>query len=215
MKAFVSWSSGKDCMYALYKYLQNPENEVFCLLNMTDEKADKSRSHGISSRIILRQAEDMDIPIMQCPTSRADYEQNLKKVIRELKVQGVSAGVFGDIYLQEHRNWIERVCAEMDIVPIFPLWGADTEKLTAGFIANGFRAITVAIRKNLLPKQFLGRVLDEDFLQTLRKIPNADVCGENGEYHTFVFDGPLFTRPVPFQKGLVYEDDKHYFLELN
>ncbi len=214
MKAFVSWSSGKDCTYALYKYLQNSNNKVFCLLNMVDDDTEKSRSHGVSKGIIRRQASKMNIELIQQPTLRGNYEENFRKTVSHLKAQGVDAGVFGDIYLEAHREWIERVCGETGVQPVFPLWGMDTAQLIEDFVTDGFRAITVSVRKNVLPKQFLGNVFDERFLQKLREIRNIDLCGENGEYHTFVFDGPLFSEAVSFQTGLISEDDKHYFLEL-
>lgn len=215
MKAFVSWSSGKDCMYALYRFLQNPENEVVCLLNMSDAGGEKSRSHGITNELICKQAEHLNLPLLQKPTQRDEYEKNFKNAILQLKQEkGITAGVFGDICLQEHRVWIERVCNEMQIKAVFPLWGVDTLQLVEEFIADGFKTITVAVRKNKLPQSFLGRLINRDFLVDITSLSGIDACGENGEYHTFVFDGQLFTSPVSFVKGEVFEDEKHWFLEL-
>ncbi len=115
MKAFVSWSSGKDCMHALYHFLKNPENQAVCLLNMSGEGNGQPHSHGISSAMIRKQAARLNIPLLQKATSRGNYEKNMKEAIARLKSEGVDAGVFGDIYLQEHRTWIERVCGEAGV----------------------------------------------------------------------------------------------------
>lgn len=215
MKAFISWSGGKDCMYALHTFLKDEGNEAGCLVNMCEADGQKSRSHGLSRALIAAQAAAMHIPLVQQPIENDNYEQSFKNVIDDLKKQGITYGVFGDIYLEAHREWIERVCREMDITPLFPLWQKDTLALMRGFIADGFKTIAVAVRKEKLPKSFLGRLLDEDFLTDISTIPNADPCGENGEYHTFVFDGPLFQHVVSFTKEREYEDEKHWFLELN
>jgi diphthamide synthase (EF-2-diphthine--ammonia ligase) len=108
MKAFVSWSSGKDCMHALYHFLKNPENQAVCLLNMSGEGNGQPHSHGISSAMIRKQAARLNIPLLQKTTSRGNYEKNMKEAIARLKSEGVDAGVFGDIYLQEHRTWIAK-----------------------------------------------------------------------------------------------------------
>lgn len=214
MKAFISWSGGKDCMYALHYFLKNEEHKVACLLNMCDTAERKSRSHGLGTKLLAKQADALGIKLMQEPITDNNYEQSLKKAIADLKAQGVTAGVFGDIYLESHRQWIERVCAEMEICPVFPLWGMNTEKLISDFVADGFATLVVSVRKEKLPKEFLGRIIDDAFLNDLRAIEGTDLCGENGEYHTFVFDGPVFNHRVSFEKGDTTEDDKHWFLEL-
>lgn len=138
MKAFVSWSSGKDCMYALYRILKNPENKAACLLNMSDAGNDKGAI--------------------------------------------IDSGVFGDIYLQEHRTWIERVCCDTDISAVFPLWGADRSALIGEFVADGFKAITVFARKQKLPQSFTGRLIDNYFLTDMHAFPAADPSGENNMF---------------------------------
>ena len=214
MKAFISWSGGKDCMNALYRFLNVQDNEVLCLLNMTDENSDRSRSHGISNRLICLQAEKMGIPLVQRPTRRESYEKNLKEAVVQLKQDGVEAGIFGDIYLQAHRKWIELVCSELKIKAIFPLWGKDPGYLLRNFIEDGFKAVVVAVEKNRMDVRFLGRTIDHVFLNDLHHVHGIDVCGENGEYHTFVFDGPVFNEAVPFETGAVIEDGGCCFLQL-
>ena len=214
MKSFISWSGGKDCMYALHLFLENKRNSVACLLNMCSADGKRSGSHRLSSRLIQLQGEAMHIPVVQQQIEEEDYEHSFKKAITGLKEQGVDSGVFGDIYLQEHRDWIERVCHEIGIIPVFPLWKKDTEELICGFIAKGFKTVVVAVCKEKLPGTFLGRQIDDDFLIDIKAVSGADPCGENGEYHTFVFDGPLFSHAVPFSKKGRYEDNRHWFLEI-
>ena len=214
MKAFVSWSGGKDCMLALNRYLkQNSKNDV-CLLNMCDANSDLSRSHGLKKEMIALQAQKMGIQLFQKITDSANYEKNFKAKIAELKFFGVSAGVFGDIYLMEHRTWIERVCAEMQIEAIFPLWLNDTRDLLKEFVSEGFKALTVSVHCEKLTQNWLGRELNSAFFDDITKLPNTDPCAENGEYHSFVFDGPIFSNAVPFIKSEISQHDNHYFLTI-
>ncbi|HBX88121.1 MAG TPA: ATP pyrophosphatase, partial [Marinilabiliaceae bacterium] len=143
MKAFASWSGGKDCMLAVYRYLQTIDHEMACLVNMCDVDGEQSRSHGINKRFIRSQALAMNLPIVQPAVDARGYESCFKAVVNDLKKEGVTAGVFGDIYLVEHREWIERVCKELDIDPIFPLWGEETQALLKDFVELGFKALTV------------------------------------------------------------------------
>lgn len=214
MKAFVSWSGGKDCTLALNRYLKNNSKTDVCLLNMCDAHSDQSRSHGLHKDMIALQAQKMGIALFQQPTDAAGYEKAFKTQISELKTLGVTVGVFGDIYLMEHRTWIERVCNEMQIEAIFPLWEVNTKTLFQEFIDEGFKALTVSVRCNMLPQSWLGRELNADFLTDICQIPNADPCAENGEYHSFVYDGPLYSEPVLFDKSSISEHDNHYFLTI-
>lgn len=215
MNAFVSWSSGKDCMYALHRFLRSGGSAQVVLMNMTDVNSDLSRSHGIRTTLVARQAEHMGLPILQCPTLRGRYEEDFKAGVRTLRDSyGVEAGVFGDIYLREHRVWVERVCGDLGVIPIFPLWGQSTEELMRGFVEDGFRSVVVALRKECLSVEYLGRTIDEDFILQLSNMSGVDVCGENGEYHSYVYDGPIFESPVPIRHGAVTEDARNFFLEL-
>ncbi|MDO5663831.1 MAG: diphthine--ammonia ligase [Bacteroidia bacterium] len=214
MKTFVSWSGGKDCMFALYLYRQSQKDKPCYLLNMCEADSEKSRSHGLNRTMITAQAEAMNFPLIQQPIIDGNYEQSFKEAISKLKAEGVTTGVFGDIYLEGHRVWIERVCREMNIDSVFPLWGMDTAEAIQRFVSEGFKTIVVAVGKEKLSPTFLGRVIDDSFLNDLHATPNIDLCGENGEYHTFVFDGPLFNHPVSFSKIREYENDKSWLLEL-
>jgi uncharacterized protein (TIGR00290 family) len=214
MTAFASWSGGKDCMLALYRFQLKENNKLEYLVNMCTADGEHSRSHGLKKNLIKEQSDCLGIPVIQQDTSTIHYEQNLKKVIKQLKNQGVHQGVFGDIYLEEHRVWIERVCAEMNIEPDFPLWNCETKLLLKEFIDLGFCALTVSIKEDALSPEWLGRTLDHAFFNEILKLDGVDPCAENGEYHTFVFDGPIFRNPVIFKKGRVTTRDHHHFLEL-
>ncbi len=214
MKAFASWSGGKDCMLAVYRYLQTIDHEMACLVNMCDVDGEQSRSHGINKRFIRSQALAMNLPIVQPAVDARGYESCFKAVVNDLKKEGVTAGVFGDIYLVEHREWIERVCKELDIDPIFPLWGEETQALLKDFVELGFKALTVAVDKNKLNEHWIGRELDQSFFKDITAMADIDPCAEKGEYHTFVYDGPLFSHPVAFEKGKPYERGHHVFLPL-
>ena len=214
MKAFASWSGGKDCMLALYRFLKEADNFVECLVNMCDADGIHSRSHGIDKSWIRKQAGLMGIEIVQPVSDFEGYEKVFKNQISELKEKGVEAGVFGDIYLKEHRVWIERVCAEMQIEAIFPLWGEDTEDLLKEFIAEGFKTLVVAIRNDILDNSWLGRIIDNKFLSEIKKLDGIDPCAENGEYHSFVFDGPLFSKAINIVVGDKYGAGNHNFFKL-
>lgn len=214
MKAFASWSGGKDCMLAVYRHLQIKGNEVAYLVNMCDVDGVHSRSHGIKKSFIRLQAKAINIPIVQETTGFRGYETHFKSVINKLKKEGVTAGIFGDIYLKEHRTWIERVCKELNIEPIFPLWENDTNSLLKEFIELGFKALTVAVNADKLDKNWIGRNLDLSFYNEITAMENIDPCAENGEYHSFVYDGPIFSKPVKFEKDEIYKKDNHIFLPL-
>lgn len=236
MKAFVSWSGGKETSLACYRTMQKKEVEVVCLLNMISEDGIHSRSHGINSDLLRLQAEAIGIPIIQRRTSWENYENEFKKAISDLKKKDIQAGVFGDIDLQEHRDWVERVCKDIGIKPILPLWKEEREKLLETFIEIGFRAIVVATNANFLGEEWLGREINGEFIEELKELGNidpvrnnpaerdalplvgisneVDLCGERGEYHTFVYDGPIFKKSVEFVIEEKMLKDKRWFLHL-
>lgn len=213
-KAFVSWSGGKETSLACYKAIQNQDIKVAYLLNMVSEDGKHSRSHGLDSSLLRAQADVMGIPIIQRKTTWENYERVFKRAVSGLKKEGVKIGVFGDIDVQEHRDWVERVCKEIGIKPLLPLWKEDREVLLKEFIRVGFKAIVVATKADLLGKEWLGRRIDEEFIKNLKKLNDVDLCGEKGEYHTFVYDGPIFKRPVRFTTSRKVFKNRRWFLKI-
>jgi len=198
------WSGGKDSSLALWRALN--EMNVDRLLCMVHKG--KARAHGIDVEIIKAQERAMGREILTEETTWETYEEKLKRVFRKF---GVKKAIFGEIYLQEHRDWIERVCGEVGVEPIFPLWGEDTEKLAREFVDAGFEAYVIAVRKDL--KEILGRKFNEQLIDFALE-NGVDPCGENGEFHTIVVDGPIFKERVVVEFGGVYEGEKYYHLRV-
>jgi len=214
MKLFASWSGGKDCMLALNRILEEQKHQVAYLVNMCDMDTDQSRSHGIDIGLIREQVKSIGIELIQERANFKGYESKFKSVIAKLKTRGVDGGVFGDIYLQAHRDWIERVCNEMEIKPFFPLWHEDTQSLLTEFVKSGFEANIVSVRHDKMGKEWLGRKLDKDFIADISKT-TMDPCAENGEYHTFVHDGPIFAHAVNLHTDGIRSDDRHWYLNVH
>jgi diphthine-ammonia ligase len=214
MKAFVSWSGGKDCMLALHRIQKEGTCQVSCLINMCSDESDKSRSHGLPKSLIRQQSQAMGIPIIQPVSGFGNYETVFKETISQLKKEGVEYGIFGDIYLMEHRTWIERVCSETDITPLFPLWNCITADLIREFVKEGFKAQLVSVNTRNLSQEWLGRQIDMLFIEDILGLQHIDPCAENGEYHSFVYDGPNFNAPVSFRNKGSYLDKEHWFQDL-
>jgi len=213
-RVFVSWSGGKETALSCFRVMQNKNFKVVCLLNMISEDGKYSRSHGINSELLKIQTEAIRIPLVQRKTTWRTYEEEFKKMVLEFKKEGVKAGVFGDIDLQEHRDWVERVCKDIDIKPMLPLWKEEREKLLEEFIRVGFKARIVATNAQFLGEEWLGREINSEFIKELKALGTVDLCGEKGEYHTFVYDGPIFKKPVDFTVGKKVLKDNHWFLKL-
>jgi diphthine-ammonia ligase len=210
VRVFSSWSGGKECALATYKAIAQG-HEVLCLLNFVSEDGERSRSHGIKAGVLALQAEAIDIPLIQVKTSWENYEENFKKVVRKLKDKGIEGGVFGDMDLEEHREWVERVCGEVGIKAFLPLWGIKAEELIDEFLKLKFKAIVIATR---LEEGLLGKLLDKALVRQISKL-GSHPCGESGEYHTFVTAGPIFRRALKVTKGERERKDNAWFWEIS
>jgi len=210
---FSSWSGGKDSCLALYRAVRQGGTPR-CLLTMFAEDGGRSRSHGLSPDIIVAQAEAMAIPAKFAGAGWDGYEQVFLAQIAKLKEQGLADGVFGDIDLEPHRRWVERVCAEHAIVPHLPLWQAGRRDLLHEFITAGFRALIVVVDDQRLDDSFLGRQIDWQTVADL-EAAGVDACGEEGEYHTVVIDGPLFSSALQLRPGDIVRREGYSFLEMN
>jgi len=197
-QVFTSWSGGKDSCFACYRATVSGL-KVCYLVNMITEDGKRSWTHGQSAELLQVQSQAIGIPLVQRRTTMANYEAEFKDMLLGLKQAGVRGGVFGDIDLDEHRQWIDRVCQEVGITPYLPLWGQSQEKILRDFISSGFEAVVVTVRADLLGEEWLGRKVDLDFLSylsELKPINEIGLCGEAGEYHTFVTDAPLFRQRI-------------------
>jgi len=206
MKVISSWSGGKDSCLACHKAMEDGM-EVSYLLNMAVD----GRSHGLDRRLIEAQSQAIGIPLVQRVVSWNTYEEEFKKALRELKEKGVEGGVFGDIDLQEHRDWVENTCAGVGVKAFLPLWKRDRRELLNEFISAGFKAVVVCVRSDVLEERWIGRTVDKEFVEELSKV-NVDLCGEAGEYHTFVIDGPIFKKKIEIlETRRVKRDGKCFF----
>lgn len=214
LKCVSLWSGGKDSCFACYK-AKLSNYDIRYILNFTYIDPQGASAHNLNPAIIADQAQSIGIQLIQRTTTRENYENNFKEVVNGLKKQEIEAIVFGDIYLQEHKDWIEEVCRRLNIIPMFPLWGLDTNDILNEFIDLGFKAIIVSVRKDILGKEWLGRNLDADFLKDLKKNNNEiDPCGEKGEFHTLVTSGPNFKNRIDIVESRVMPKLNHWNLDI-
>ncbi len=191
---FISWSGGKDSCMALYKAMEEGYNpkKLFTMFSLEDGV---STAHRLKEEIIKAQAAAMGIEYITGRASFEDYERVFVSNIKKFKDEGIDYGVFGDIDIDGHREWEEKVCEKASIKAILPLWQRNRRDLVEEFLNLGFKAKIVLVDKSMLDTKFLGQDLSFALLREIEEY-GADVCGENGEYHTVVYDGPIFKRPV-------------------
>jgi diphthine-ammonia ligase len=213
-RIFVSWSGGKDGCLALYRAKSNGM-DVRYLANMVSEDGQRSRSHGIQAAVVKRQADALGIPIVHQRTTDTNYEAAFVQMLQEFKREGIVGGVFGDIDFLPHREWVEKVCRQADLKAYLPLWNENQQKLMEEFIDAGFKAVVITIKAELLGKEVLGRTIDRKFLTFMaRQDKDITVCGEAGEYHTLVVDGPIFKKRLEIIKSKKITRGEHHFLEI-
>jgi diphthine-ammonia ligase len=210
---FSSWSGGKDSCLALHKAI-GQGGSPRCLFTMFAEDNSRSRSHGLSRAIIEAQARAMSIPSRIAGAAWDGYEEVFLHHLAVLKDQGVADGIFGDIDLEPHRQWVERVCATSGITAHLPLWQTERRELLQDFIGAGFQAMIVMVDRNRLDEFFLGRRLDKGTVDDL-EAAGVDACGEEGEYHSVVFDGPLFSSALQLQHNGIVRQDNYSFLQVD
>ena len=202
-----NWSSGKDSALALYKILKNTDYEIQSLLTSVNTQYQRVSMHGLRVELLEQQAQKMGLPlkivfIPEMPTMEV-YEAVMQETLTQFKTEGVTHSIFGDIFLEDLRHYREEKLATMGFEGVFPLWKIPTHDLIQEFLGLGFKTIVVCVNEKFLDKSFVGRVIDQQFIKDLPE--GVDVCGENGEFHTFTFDGPLFTTPINFEIGeIVY-----------
>jgi uncharacterized protein (TIGR00290 family) len=210
------WSGGKDSAMALYLLLRRSDIHIMALLTTVTEGYDRVSMHGVRRELLKRQAESIGLPLHEVliPPQCINpvYEAQMEAALRTHYDNGVRRVAFGDIFLEDLRAYREKNLARIGMTALFPIWKRDTRELIRAFHAANFRAIAVCIDSKVLESSFVGRELDEAFFRDLP--PQADPCGENGEFHTFVFDGPIFRTPVRIRAGEIIKRDSFVFCDL-
>ena len=217
--ALSSWSGGKDSCLACFRAMNNGY-KIKALLNFISREHKRCCFHGIDAELLKLQARAIGIPLVQKETTAdmKEYEKEFKEAVAGIKINdpSIDSMVFGDIYLDEHRGWVERVCGDIGIKAVEPLWNRPAEILVEEFINTGFKTIIVSCQADKFNEDFIGRELDSGLLAELvsKKICP---CGENGEFHTFVIDGPIFKERIEILESRPVLKEgfwKHYFLDI-
>jgi uncharacterized protein (TIGR00290 family) len=216
-KVLLTWSGGKDSAMSLYELQMTREYEISALLTTVTEEYNRISMHGVQIILLEQQAECLGLAIEKVSitknSSNEEYEAKMRDKLMHYQSQGVSSVVFGDIFLEDLRKYREENLSKMGMRGLFPLWKRDTTELAHTFIDLGFKAIVTCVDSNVLDKIFVGRVFDERFLSELP--PAVDPCGENGEFHSFVYGGPIFRKRVLYKKGdVVLRDNRFYYCDL-
>jgi diphthine-ammonia ligase len=194
MKVVASWSGGKDSCFACYKAIKEGHDVSNLLIMMSDPSV--SNFHLIRSDMLDAQSEAIGIPIVKQTTTAETYEQDFKNALLKMNAEGVEGIVTGDVFdvALHEAGWLDRICKEVGLTPVRPLWHRDTKQILDEFISAGFKATLVRVKLDLLGMEWLGREINREFFDDLLKLGTVDPCGEHGEFHTFVTDGPLFKK---------------------
>ena len=216
-RVLFSWSGGKDSALALYEIVKRDGYEVVGLLTVVTRDYDRVNIHGVRRVLVERQAESLGCPIefvfISKDASMEEYESELQGVLGKYVNAGVSSVVFGDAFLEDVRRYREDNLSKMGMRGVFPIWERDTLELAHTFIELGFKAVITCVDSEVLDRKFVGRVFDEQFLSDLPL--GVDPCDENGEFHSFVYDGPLFKREISHTMGqVVLREDRFYYCDL-
>jgi uncharacterized protein (TIGR00290 family) len=202
-RVLMVWSGGKDSTFALYHLLRDPRYEVVALLTTVTREYERVSMHGVRYALLQAQARAIGLPLLTVwippDASNTAYEEAMQGVLEAMAAQGVRTAAFGDLFLEDVRAYRERMLGQVGWRGLFPIWGLPTGQVAREILAVGFRAVVVCVDTQVLSSSFAGREFNEGFLADLP--PGVDPCGENGEFHTFVYAGPILHRPVPFVRG--------------
>lgn len=216
MKVACSWSGGKDSCLACWKAMAEGY-DVRCLVNLVSAGEGRDSFHGVKGELMCMQSEAMQIPMIQRQTTWEGYEQVFKEIMQELREMGVEGLVTGDMDIVEHRQWVENTCREFGFKPLLPLWGLSPEGVLGDFIDERFEAVVVCVKSDALGEEWLGRNIDKRFMEDIKGYglnSGVNICGELGEYHSFVCDGPLYKRRISLTHGAQVWRDGYGFLDI-
>lgn len=212
----MSWSGGKDSALALDVLGDDDRFEVVALLTTLTREYDRIAMHGVRRDLLVQQADAIGLPLAEVWISsgagNSEYEEAMADAFTQFRDRGVSTVAFGDLFLQDIREYRERLIEGLGMTPVFPLWGRDTTELAQDFVGRGFRAVTCCVDTEVLPASCCGRELTEEFFSELPQ--TVDPCGENGEFHTLVFDGPVFSKRIDVQTGESRSDGRFVFRDI-
>ncbi len=216
-KVLLSWSGGKDCALTLYELRKSKNSDIISLLTTITKDYDRISMHGVRTILLEKQAESLGNPLEKIliskNTSNEEYENKMFIALKKFLQNGTFSVAFGDIFLEDLRKYRENKLSILGLKAIFPLWQKDTLELAKSFISLRFKAIITCVDSQYLDKSFVGREFDKQFLSELP--PNVDPCGENGEFHSFVYDGPIFNEKVQFSRGdIVLRENRFYYCDL-
>ena len=215
-KVILSGSGGKDSALSLYETLKSGQYEIVSLLTTITEDYDRVSLHGVRRTLVEQQAHSLGLPIEKVfiskSSSNEEYDSKMNETLTRFKQDGIDLVVFGDIFLEWIKKYREDNLSKLGMRGILPIWGRDTTELTNSFIANGFQAVITCVNLKVLDKKFVGRTLDKQFLADLP--PDVDPSGENGEFHSFVFDGPIFKKRIDYTLGESVQRNSYYFCDL-
>jgi len=215
-EVLMSWSGGKDSCLALYGIQKTNDYRVAALLTTVTSDYDRISVHGVRRVLLERQAASLGVPLHQVLITKGatnqEYETNLIEAVSGYREQGIDSIVFGDLFLEDIKTYRDQFLARHDLRGIYPVWMRNTTEFIKEFIELGFKAVLTCVDSKALDQSFAGRIIDHDFLAALPA--NVDPCGENGEFHTFVFDGPTFSEPVKFSAGETVPRDGFWFCDL-
>jgi len=216
-KAILSWSGGRESALALHEIRKSGKYEIPALLTTLSEDYDRIVMHGVRRTLLEQQADSVGLPLEKVFISQdapgGDYESRMRELLTKYSADGVTSVVFGDVFLEDLRKYREDNLSRIGMKGVFPLWKEDTAELARRFIDSGFRAVIACVDTKFLDGKFAGRIYDEQFLSELPA--SVDPCGENGEFHSFVFDGPVFSRKIEYRRGkIVLRDNRFCFCDL-
>ncbi|MCK5001857.1 MAG: adenine nucleotide alpha hydrolase [Gammaproteobacteria bacterium] len=215
-KTLMSWSSGKDSAWALYQLQKNPEIDLVGLFCTVNKEFDRVAMHGVRVELLQKQADSIGLPLeiieIPYPCSNIEYEEIMGDFVEKAKQDKVEHFAFGDLFLEDIRNYREEKLKNSGIKAIFPIWGIPTNELSREMINSGLRTVITCIDPRQTPKEFTGKEFNDSFLDSLPE--TIDPCGENGEFHSFVFDGPMFKEEINIVVGDIIHRDNFIFADI-